>query len=316
MPDTRSFVKYRNADSSAVIHSVRGSGISTSGPLLSIIIPTCDGNRHGYLPRLLAQLEEQTCQEFEAIIVQGDPRQGRAINTGAGIAQGRILVTFDDDTRLGDERVLENLLQAIDSDPRIGMVGGANVIPPDASWLVHRIMREVPRRSSPPVAVITDSDMAEHPCLAIRKEVFYEVGGEHEIIPRGLDPYLRQAVRNAGYRVVVAPCIIYHHLPPPTLLQVLRQFYRNGWMSARVSQQFPELALENALKHGQAQIRARPAWFRMLRHAVRMLAALVGIRWIYLTTCLAYGLGALIGTLCHAGWWHSHSRTLSGRTEG
>jgi GT2 family glycosyltransferase len=295
--DTRAFVRHRNQDGPGKIAHLAGDTISATEPVLSLIIPTSDGNRHGYLPRLLAQLEQQTFQDFEVIIVQGDPRQGRAINTAAGMAQGRILVTFDDDTRLGDERVLENLLRAIDFDPRIGMVGGANVVPPDASWLVCRIMREVPRRSSPPVPAITDSDLAEHPCLAIRKDVFYAIGGEHEIIPRGLDPYLRQAVRNAGYRVVVAPGIVYHHLPPPTLLKSLRQFYRNGRMSALVSWQFPELALENALQHGQAEIVTRPFWFRAVRHGGRMLAALLSLQWVYLATASAYGLGVVAGRL-------------------
>ena len=234
-------------------------------------------------------------------MVQGDPRQGRAINTAAGLARGRLLVTFDDDTCLGDESVLRNLVSVMDADARIGMAGGCNRVPRDAPWLVRRIMAEVPRRSSPPVEAITDSDMAEHPCLAIRKDVFYQVGGEHEIIPRGLDPYLRQAVRDAGFRVVVAPGVIYHHLPPPTLKAVLKQFYRNGRMSALVSARFPDLALDNAMQHGEARIAARPVWYRLLRHGARMLLAVVTLKWIYLAPAAAYGMGALVGTIAARG---------------
>ena len=297
MPDPRYYVKHRNEDYDAEIRVTEVRALSANGPRISILIPTSDGNRHGYLPQLLSQLRDQTLQDFEVIIVQGDPRQGRAINTAGGMARGRVLVTFDDDTRLGNEFALERLLGVMDSDARIGIVGGCNVVPADAPWLVRRIMSEVPRRCSPPVDQVTDSDMAEHPCLAIRRDVFYQVGGEHEIVPRGLDPYLRQAVRQAGYRVVVAPGIVYHHLPPPTLGKALRQFYRNGRMSALVSARFPELALDNAVRHGDARIEARPLPYRALRHATRMSAALVTLRWVYLVTALAYGLGAAVGSV-------------------
>jgi len=188
-------------------------------------------------------------------------------------------------------------VQAMDADPSIGMAGIENRVPEDASWFVRRLMLELPRRSSPAVSAVVDSDMAEHPCLMMRKEVFYQVGGEHEIIPRGLDPYLRQEFRRAGYRVVVAPGAWIHHLPPPTLGQTLRQFYRNGRMSALVSRRFPDLALDNALKHGEEEIRVQPRWVRALRHGGRMVGALLTLRWIYLTTSLAYGLGVFGGML-------------------
>ncbi len=174
-------------------------------PRLSIVIPTAHEDRRGLLTQLLRQLQDQTEQRFEVILVQGDRRQGRAINTGAAVARGEILVTMDDDTRIGHPELLERILQAFASDPMIGIVGVANLPPPDAPWVVRRAMRELPRRSSPLVDRITDSDLAEHPCLAIRKDLFYRVGGEHEWIPRGLDPYLRREVRRAGYRVVVIP---------------------------------------------------------------------------------------------------------------
>jgi hypothetical protein len=274
-----------------------GSEVGLQGPRVSILIPTADGERHGYLGQLLRQITEQTYQDLEVILVQGDTRQGRAINLGAEKARGAYLLTFDDDTRLGTPEVIERLIEAMDANPEIGMAGVENRVPREASWVVRRIMAECPRRSSPRVHTIIDSDMAEHPCLMMRKDAFYEVGGEHEIIPRGLDPYLRKAFRQAGYRVVVVPGVWIHHLPPPTLGIALRQFYRNGWMSAVVSRDFPELALDNAMHHGEAVIRAQPRWVRAVRHGGRMAGALVTLRWVYLATSLAYGAGALAGTL-------------------
>jgi GT2 family glycosyltransferase len=294
----RRFVRHLDTDSSARLKRAYGREAGASGPpRISIIIPTADGERYGYLPRLLEQIEQQTFQNFEVLIAQGDNRQGRAINLAAAIAGSELLLTFDDDTQLGTPDVIGRLVKALDTDEAIGMAGAANRVPPDAGWLLRRIMSEVPRRSSPLVSEITDSDMAEHPCLAMRKEVFCQVGGEHELIPRGLDPYLRREFRRAGLRVVIVPDIWIHHLPPPTLGKALRQFFRNGKMSVLVSRQFPDLALDNALRHGQADVRAHPLWFRAARHAGRMLGAFLTLRWIGLAYSLAYGLGAVAGTL-------------------
>jgi cellulose synthase/poly-beta-1,6-N-acetylglucosamine synthase-like glycosyltransferase len=294
----RKFVRHANTNSRASLTRAYGRNASPGcPPRVSIVVPTADGVRYGYLPALLEQLKQQSLQDFEVLVAQGDSRQGRAINVAAAVAQGTFLLTFDDDTRLGTPHLIERLVAAVEADPHIGMAGCANLVPPDASWLVRHIMLEVPRRSSPLVSAITDSDMAEHPCLVMRRELFYQVGGEHEIVPRGLDPYLRREFRAAGYRVVVVPDVWIHHLPPPTPGKVLRQFFRNGSMSALVSRQFPDLALDNALRHGEASIRSRPGWFRTVRHGCRMAAALITFRWVYLTTSLAYGLGVVSDSL-------------------
>ena len=192
----REFVRYRNEDYESVVEVIEGKDREAPDyPKVSVIIPTLDAYRGGYFPKLLEQIKKQTFQNFEVIIVKGDPRQGRAINTGVSLARGDIIITLDDDTRLGNDRVFENLVKIMDEHPEIGMAGVSNLVPDDAPWLVRRVMKEVPRRSSEFVKEITESDMAEHPCCAIRKSVFMEVGGENELIPRGLDPYLRSEIR-------------------------------------------------------------------------------------------------------------------------
>lgn len=210
------FVKHLNAEGSpAEVQVIEGREVGATGPEVSVLIPTSDAWRGGYFPQLLEQLNAQTFQDFEVLVLKGDRRQGRAINTGAAQARGDILVTLDDDTRMGHPEVLANLVAAIRADPEIGMAGVANTVPEDAPWLVRRVMKEIPRRSSEVVREIVESDMAEHPCCAIPKRVFYEIGGENEIVPRGLDPYLRREIRRAGYRVVVIPDTYIHHLPRP-----------------------------------------------------------------------------------------------------
>ena len=207
----RPFVRYPNAKPSpgTVWQDSPPSGEVT----LSVVIPTSDAHRGGYFRNLLVRIGRQDFRDFEVIVVRGDPRQGRAINVGAELARGKYLLTLDDDTALPDPGTFSKLVGIMESYPDIGMAGGNNVVPGEAPALVRWAMRQIPRRSWEPVREITDSDLAEHPCVMMRTAEFKAVGGENELVPRGLDPYLRQAFREAGRRVVVVPNVIYHHLP-------------------------------------------------------------------------------------------------------
>ena len=121
----KDFVRYPNGDFQGCIEKIS----LHSHPAVSIIIPTLDGYRNGYLPILLEQIKEQSFTKLEILIIQGDRRQGRAINLGALMAKGKILITMDDDTRLGHNRVIENMVKVIKSNPDIGIVGVSNVVP-------------------------------------------------------------------------------------------------------------------------------------------------------------------------------------------
>lgn len=291
----KSFVRYPKDGPPPRLRVLLGQ--QGASPRLSVLIPTADGARGGYLRQLLRQLEEQTEQRFEVIVVEGDRRQGRALNTAAAIARGEILVTMDDDTRIGHPKLLERILRVFEEDPTIGIAGVANLPPADAPWVVRRAMRELPRRSSPMVDRVTDSDLAEHPCLGIRRELFYRVGGEHEGIPRGLDPYLRREVRRLGYRVVVIPNAWIHHLLPPTLGGILRQYFRNGVGASYVRKFYPEFVIEQATSHGRPVREHTSLARRGLLYLGRILLSLLTLRWIYLGTLLAYAAGYLWGTL-------------------
>jgi GT2 family glycosyltransferase len=257
---------------------------------LSVVVPTSDAYRGGYFPKLLVQISLQDFSDFELIVVRGDPRQGRAINVGAALARGEYLLTLDDDTSLPDPKTFSKLVAFMETDPDIGLAGGNNVIPPDANPLVRRVMRELPRRSWEPVREIVDSDLAEHPCLIMRTAEFKAVGGENELVPRGLDPYLRQAFRQAGKRVVVVPNVIYHHLPPNSLGGLLRQFFRNGRQAAFTNRHYPEWVIETPSEHGP--FRPRVSFpLRVLRFPVRLLSALVTGKPLWFLCELAYALG-------------------------
>lgn len=292
---SRPFVKYPKGDSEGRIEIHRPEGITA--PVISIIIPTMGAARQEFLPGLMAQIERQTFRNFEVILIIGDTRQGRAINCGAALAQGHYLVTFDDDTRLGSDDLLEKMLAQVEKHPEIGMAGVANLVPENVTWFVRRIMHELPRRTAPIVPEIIDSDLAEHPCCLIPREVFLKIGGENELIPRGLDPYLRQEIRLAGYRVVVLPGLYIHHLPPQTLRKFVRQFYRNGKMAAYVNKFYPQFVVELTTAHGAAVAAKRSIPVRIISYIWRLLKTIVTFRAFYLLSLVLYLSGYLIGYL-------------------
>lgn len=286
----RPFVRYPNKEASSGKvwrHSSDDGDIN-----LSVVIPTSDAHRGGYLLKLLSQIGCQDLSGFELIVVRGDSRQGRAINTGAALAQGIYLLTLDDDTSLPDPETFSKLIAIMEAHPKIGIAGGNNVIPSDASLFVRRAMREIPRRSWTPVKEITDSDLAEHPCIIMRTAEFKSIGGENELIPRGLDPYLRQAFRDADFRIVLVPGVIYHHLPPDGWHKLLKQFFRNGRQAAYANRYYPQWVIETPSKHSTFVLRI-PLWQRILRYPLRLLSALATGHWVWLISQIFYGAGSL-----------------------
>ncbi|HCS12829.1 MAG: hypothetical protein COS82_04485 [Zetaproteobacteria bacterium CG06_land_8_20_14_3_00_59_53] len=291
----RPWVRFLNEGTSGgVIWHVPAEGASL--PVISMIIPTADADRGGYFRQLMRQLSAQTFQDFELIVVKGDKRQGRGINIAAELAQGEYLLTVDDDSSLPDNDTLQKLYDAMQEHPDIGMAGGNNTVPDWATPFVQRVMRQVPRRSWEPVSEIVDSDLAEHPCLIMRAALFRQVGGENELIPRGLDPYLRKVFRETGSRVVILPGIIYHHLPPETWKKLLTQFYRNGRQAAFANIHSPEWVIETPAEHGEF-VEKVPLWRRVLRFPLRMLGSLFEGKWLWVICEACYAWGFLVGWL-------------------
>jgi glycosyltransferase involved in cell wall biosynthesis len=284
----RAFVRYANPEHSPGV--VWQHSPENRQSILSVVIPTLDAYRDGYLLELLAQIDSQDFLDFEIIVVRGDPRQGRAINIGAALAQGKYLLTLDDDTALPDPQTFSKLVAIMEAHSGIGIAGGNNVIPTDTSPFVRRVMRQIPRRSWKPVQAITDSDLAEHPCMIMHTEAFKSVGGENELIPRGLDPYLREEFRKMGKKVVVVPGVIYHHLPPDNMKKLLRQFYKNGRQAAYANRHYPQWMYETPSVHGSFRAQM-PLALRFLRFPIRLLHALITGKLIWLLCEFTYALG-------------------------
>lgn len=208
---------------------------------VSIIIPSRDGIRGGNVARLLRQIEEQTlAHSYELLLVIGEHPNGHARNVGARAAHGSILVFIDDDAALCGPNVLSRLVESVRT-PEVGMAGASTLVPERSNRLQRWLARELPTAQYPIVEVVTDTrDGATHLCCAFRRAVWDQLGGENDLLLSGTDVDMRERVRRAGYRVVLAPhCCAYHPLPA-TLVQFFRWRWFYGYGTPVFHQECPD----------------------------------------------------------------------------
>jgi GT2 family glycosyltransferase len=267
-------------------------------PRVSIIIPSRDGFRDGYVPKLLASIEAQTFRDFDVQLIKGVFPQGKAINEGVRRSAGAYVLVIDDDSRLADESVLARIIETLDADARIGMAGASIVSPPEASAFQKRAARQFPRFSMPVVDRVTDSDFACHGCCAFPRAVFEAVGGEREDIIRGLDPDLRERIRHAGYRVVLVPGAVAFHPLPAGWGDLLRLFFRNGFGSAYAHKYQPDSVYDTHENVDAGSFRARRSLtYRLARYPLRLIRAAFTGRTLRLAGYCSYACGYVWGAL-------------------
>lgn len=282
----------RTSPERSAVNRLRGDALGPA-PLVSVIVPTLDGDRGGNLALLLGDISRQSLTDLEVLLVRGVRPNGRARNVGAAAARGRYLVFADDDVRLGHERVLETLIGSLEDDPTLGLVAPSQLVPPDASRFQRMAARQLPRMSFPIVDRLTDTDMVTHMCLAICSDVWHAIGGEHDDLVRGTDPDLRNRVRQAGLRVVVAPDTYAYHPPPASFRTLASAAWRGGRGAAWVRRHHPDLAYDvpDGPFLGVQPVRGVP--YRITRFAVRVAGSLVRGRLLLLASDLAYVVGYL-----------------------
>jgi GT2 family glycosyltransferase len=265
--------------------------MTSKTPAVSIIIPTLDGVRGGNVVRLMDQLRAQTYTDFEIILVKNVRPNGKARNEGARQAKGKILICIDDDVRLGHAKVIENLVRIVSSHDHIGLAGISKLIPENSNWFQRKCSQEIPRSTSPIYAQLTDGDLVDHMCMAIRKDLFFAVQMENEDLIRGTDPDLRNRIRKAGYRIAIAPYCWGYHPMPATLAQLLKTFFRNGMGSAWVQRHYPDLAFHDAEEHTTPFKAQTPRWHRMACFAWSQLRSMVRGHFFYFAARLSYAAG-------------------------
>ncbi|MFH1228168.1 MAG: glycosyltransferase [Planctomycetota bacterium] len=260
-------------------------------PFVSVIIPSLDGYRQGNVLNLLKALKDQTISDIELIMIIGEKPCARAHNAGADKAHGEILVFFDDDIILGNNRVIENLIGPVINDDSIGISGASQLVPPDANRFQKRCAEQLGRLQFRIVGKITDSDMATHAAMAIRKDVYIQVGQENENLIYGDDPDLRARVRKAGYRIVVVPDTWVFHPPPDNWRILVKTAFQRG-KGAAVDFWFHPDSVYDTPPGDVADFTSRHSFpYRVVRAFGQICRAVLGFRMILISVRILYGLG-------------------------
>ena len=217
---------------------------SAGRPRVSIIIPSSSGD----VGHPMRSIEAQTFRDYEVEVVQ-EAGLNRARNLGAQRSRGDILVLIDDDITLGHDRVLQTMVELLESDPRIGIVGVSLQVPADANRFQHAVARQVPRYVDP---ILSETVLSNPPlgrygftavkggCCAIRRTVFEEVGGFDEDVLRGEDTDFFYRVRRCGHDLALAVNCWAYHPPPADVRELLRKSFSYGVGHAREARKSPE----------------------------------------------------------------------------
>ncbi|MFH1201763.1 MAG: glycosyltransferase [Candidatus Omnitrophota bacterium] len=269
--------------------------MSVRNPLVSVIIPSLDGYRQGNVPKLLEDLSKQSFQDFEVHVVKGISPCSKAHNVGAKLAKGEILVFFDDDVRLGTEKVVENLIKPLIEDKTIGITGASQLIPPDSNEFQKHCVKILYRSQFPIVNKITETDMVTHAGMAILKKLYLELGGENGNLIRGDDPEFRYRVRQSGHRIVVVPNTWVFHPMYRNLGELLKARFQHGVGAAHDSRYFPNLIFEVPPPDVTDFVPRRSLPFRIIRFIVRLIRLLLTFQLIGFLANLSYAIGFSIG---------------------
>ncbi len=224
--------------------------VQETEPKVSIIIPSWTGD----VDRVMQSIERQTFQDYEVDIVQGVSPAARARNVAAARARGEILLFIDDDAYFGHAGVLKALVDTLEGDPNIAVVGTSKLAPRTATRLQRMIARQVPRTVYPVVPRRIESNpplnaygftAVTTTCCAVRRSVYERVGGFDEELttgPEDTDFFYR--VRRAGYRIEVASNSWVYHDPPKSIIDLMHKSYWYGVGHALEARKSPERRMD------------------------------------------------------------------------
>ncbi len=264
--------------------------------LISIIIP-CRYEKDD-IEGLLKDIADQKISfNTEAIRITNVSPPSKARNDGAKKAKGEILVFIDCDIRPGNEHFLTNLVGPLLEEENIGITCASLRASPDSSKFQIRYAREVPHSESLIADKLTDVFVASSACCAVPRNIFFRVGGFNEDIIRGEDSLLSYQLKEAGYRVVLAPNTWCYHPQPANLVQLIRMQLKIGNGVAFVDVFHPELNIDVHPKGIAYTSEKKSAFERLVRFVSSGLQAICKIRILLVLAKFFYALGYLQGLL-------------------
>jgi glycosyltransferase involved in cell wall biosynthesis len=265
-------------------------------PKATVVIPSLDGIRDGNVEKLISDLENQTFKDFELKVIKGVRPNGKARNVGSRDAKGEILIFIDDDIRLGHNKVLDNLIIPLESDGGLAMTGASVRLPEDSRYF-QKEYDKIRNFTSPIADSIDYQGKVSHACLAIKKSLFDQVGGERDDLITGTDIDLNARIKNKGYRAAVVPNTWVYHLMPQSLFKLIKEAFNCGFGLAYAVKVVPDTFGLPKIKFTDYTIKTKTGAFiyRIFTTLLRLLFYLVTLRPIHCLFYIFYILGHIYG---------------------
>lgn len=222
-------------------------------PVISVIVPAL--NEESVIGRCLASLNQQNLPlaRFEVIVVDnGSTDRTREIarsfdgslsvtvldrsrvrisalrNFGAATARGEFLAFLDADC-VAPPHWLQQAVDLLHADD-FRIIGAQYRIPPDSSWVAEAWYGDLWRTKDGPVSYVPGGD------LAIRRELFMNLGGFDETIVTSEDTEFCERAAASSVPILAVPSLSVVHLGTP---QTLESFYRKqSWHGINVHRLF------------------------------------------------------------------------------
>lgn len=172
----------------------------------------------------------------EDIIVVSEGNKSESRNSGAKMANGDILLFFDDDVKLREGCVKE--LLAPFSDEKTAVVGGVNIAFSNivfeeqigASLLASPITMFRSAARYTPRGDVRKSDESEvlSAVMAVRKDVFLKVGGFPANVIPCEENVLVNKIQELGYTIIYNPFAVVYHRRPKIFMEYFRTIFNYG----------------------------------------------------------------------------------------
>jgi len=249
---------------------------------ISIITCTLEGdiNRKKNLDLLISDLRDQTVVPDEMVIVSNSRPRTKAHNRGVKAASGEIVFFLDDDLRLPQKNLLEEVLKTFANDPQIGIVGVGLADPPGSNKFQLECTRQ-----------LLQARHVGHGALAMPKRIYEQIGDEDENLEYNDDGPLNFKVMKAGYKIThLDKSFFVYHPQPLNLGNFMSKCYHLGRMQHHDYIKDPSLIL-NAPLNDQSVLKQSTIPRQIWRNVKILFKGLVEFRWILIFLRISQGLG-------------------------
>jgi glycosyltransferase involved in cell wall biosynthesis len=254
---------------------------------VSIVIPSGykDSRRQENLRSLIDDIRHQTVLADEVVIVRGVWPRTRAHNEGAEAASGKFIVFFDDDVRLGNDQILEKLIEPL-RHGNIGITGAAVLPTKDSTPFQKRCHRELLRAKN----------TIAHAALAIPKDLYWKTGGEDGSLRINDDAILNYRVREMGYSAEFVPEVFVYHPDPGDFSELVKKSFRQGIDQAHAYKRRPDIIFRTPLRQG-GSLEKSSVLKQILRNIKIIISSIFRLKFLLFAARISTGIGFAFGYL-------------------